>query len=67
VKQVKRHFKKNDVVDETCFKEWRALIEKLGSTKQRRIGEACAIAAYRKQTAIPVIGVLICDDAPQFK
>jgi endonuclease III-like uncharacterized protein len=35
-KQVKRHFKKNDVVDETCFKEWRASIEKMGSTQDRR-------------------------------
>jgi hypothetical protein len=31
------------------------------------VKEACAIAAYRAQTAIPVIGSLICDDAPQFK
>ena len=25
------------------------------------------IAAYREQTAAPVIGILMCDDAPQFK
>ncbi|MFT5163343.1 MAG: hypothetical protein ACI9FJ_001938, partial [Alteromonadaceae bacterium] len=33
----------------------------------QRVKEACAIAAYRTQTAIPVIGTLISDDAPQFK
>lgn len=36
---------------------------KLGSLQK----EACAIAAYRTQTAIPIIGTLISDDAPQFK
>ena len=29
--------------------------------------EACAIAAYREQKEKPVIKILMCDDAPQFK
>jgi hypothetical protein len=55
------------VVDETCFEGWLCSIDKLSPLKQRRIREACAIAAYRAQTAITVIDTLICDDAPQFK
>lgn len=40
---------------------------KLGPQQRARIEEACAIAAYREQTAIPVVEILLCDDAPQFK
>jgi hypothetical protein len=32
-----------------------------------RIKEAAAIAAYHKETGVPVVEVLLCDDAPQFK
>jgi len=32
-----------------------------------RIREAAAIAAYRQETGLPVVKVLVCDDAPQFK
>lgn len=32
-----------------------------------RIFEACAISAYNFQTGYPIIELLICDDAPQFK
>ena len=32
-----------------------------------RIKEAAAIAAYRHETGVPVVEVLLCDDAPQFK
>jgi hypothetical protein len=32
-----------------------------------RIKEAAAIAAYHRETGVPVIEVLLCDDAPQFK
>ena len=38
-----------------------------GSQQRTRIMEACAIAAYREQTETPVIKILMCDDAPQFK
>jgi len=40
---------------------------RLGPNQRTRIKEACAIAAYWKQTEFPVIEQLICDDAPQFK
>jgi hypothetical protein len=40
-----------------------------GSCRQLRtaIEQAAAIGAYRGQTAVPVIQVLVCDDAGQFK
>ena len=55
----------------TCFDEGTldALLDTLqpGPQQRTRIKEACAIAAYREQTIIPVIKTLVCDDAPQFK
>ncbi len=40
---------------------------KPGSQQRTRIMEACAIAAYREQKETPLIKILMCDDAPQFK
>ena len=34
---------------------------------QTKIMEACAITCYRHETGIPVVKVLVSDDAPQFK
>ncbi len=34
---------------------------------QTKIMEACAITAYRQETGMPVVKVLVSDDAPQFK
>lgn len=65
-KHIDKDFEKNKVINEDDFNRLLVPIE-LGSLQQRRVKEACAIAAYRAQTAIPVIGSLICDDAPQFK
>jgi len=38
-----------------------------GKNHRRRIMEAAAIASYHQQTEIPVVRVLLSDDAPQFK
>jgi hypothetical protein len=38
----------------------------LGSQTHSRVLEALAIAAYHQQTALPVVQVLLSDDAPQF-
>lgn len=65
-KLIEESIDKNKVFDEACFEKLLAPFP-LGPQQQRRVKEACAIAAYRAQTAIPVIGALICDDAPQFK
>ena len=40
---------------------------KKGKNTKSRIMEAAAIAAYQRQTDIPIIEVLLSDDAPQFK
>lgn len=40
---------------------------KKGKTNRKRIMEAAAIASYHQQTEIPVVNVLLSDDAPQFK
>jgi hypothetical protein len=39
----------------------------LGPQQFSRILDAAAIAAYHVQTGFPVVELLICDDAPQFK
>ncbi len=49
--------------------EFEALLNNIkpGSQQRTRIMEACAIAAYREQEEKPLIKILMCDDAPQFK
>ncbi|MEH1827203.1 hypothetical protein FD723_34780 (plasmid) [Nostoc sp. C052] len=49
----------NELVDQYLIK--------LGSVSRNRIYEAAAITFYHQQSAIPVIPILLCDDAPQFK
>ncbi len=41
-------------------------LPKLGTKPRKLIKDALAIAAYRTQTACPVVELLVCDDAPQF-
>ena len=38
-----------------------------GPRQRSRILEAAAIAAYHQETDLPVVKLLLCDDAPQFK
>ena len=40
---------------------------KKGKNTKTRIMESAAIAAYQQQTEIPIINILLSDDAPQFK
>ncbi len=40
---------------------------KKGKNTRTRIMEAGAIASYHRQTEIPVVNILLSDDAPQFK
>jgi hypothetical protein len=52
--------------------EMRALLKKVfkngkGENTKTRIMEAAAIAAYQRQTRVPVVDILLADDAPQFK
>jgi hypothetical protein len=57
---------KDRAYDEKLFNFLLGLI-KLGPQQRTRVMEACAIAAYREQQEKPVIKILMCDDAPQFK
>ena len=57
---------------EICEAEMQALLKQLfkkGKEKntRTRIMEAAAIAAYHRQTSVPVVDILLADDAPQFK
>jgi Transposase IS66 family len=49
---------------------FRALIETelgpLGVQQRQRLLEAAALAVYRAQAVIPVVDLLVCDEAPQF-
>ena len=52
--------------------EMQELFEKVfkdgkGKNTKTRIMEAAAIAAYHRQTSVPVVDILLGDDAPQFK
>jgi len=57
---------KDMTYDEKSFNSQLEII-KLGPQQRTRVMEACAIAAYREQEEKPVIKILMCDDAPQFK
>ena len=39
----------------------------LGSQARRRVLEAAAVAAYHAQQEFPIVDLLVCDDADQFK
>ncbi len=42
-------------------------IPRLGPQQRQHILDAAAIGAYRIQQDVPVVEILVCDDAPQFK
>jgi len=44
-----------------------AHIPRLGVQQRQHILDAAAVGAYRVQQDVPVVEILVCDDAPQFK
>ena len=44
-----------------------AHVPRLGPQQRAHVLDAAAIGAYRVQRDVPVVEVLVCDDAPQFK
>ena len=58
---------------EICEAEMQALLKNIfkdetkGKNTKTRIMEAAAIAAYHRQANVPVVDILLADDAPQFK
>jgi hypothetical protein len=54
-------------LSEATTLDWFAgLMPTLGAQTQKGVLEAMAVAAYQAQSAVPVISLLLCDDAPQF-
>jgi hypothetical protein len=45
----------------------RDLAARLNAQQQNRVREAAALTAYHAQTEIPVVPILVSDDAPQFR
>ncbi len=53
--------------NENKLDEWlNSYLPKLGPKSRKLVKDSLAIAAYRAQTAWPVVELLVCDDAPQF-
>ena len=65
-KVIDEQLEKDRLYDEKLFDSLLDAI-KPGPQQRTRIMEACAIAAYHEQKESPVIKILMCDDAPQFK
>jgi len=42
-------------------------VPRLGPQQRAHVFDAAAIGAYRAQHDVPVVEILVCDDAPQFK
>ena len=58
----------DQVLSEPELTRWLAAsLPTLGSQSRRRIVEAAAVAAYHTQQEFPVVELLVCDDADQFK
>jgi len=52
--------------EETTLDWFAGLMPTLGAQTQKSVLEAMAVAAYQAQSAVPIVELLVCDDAPQF-
>ena len=52
--------------EETTLDWFARLMPTLGAQTQKGVLEAMAVAAYQGQCRVPVVDLLLCDDAPQF-
>jgi hypothetical protein len=60
-------FPLNTPLSEETTRDWLARrMPTLGAQTQKGVLEAMAVAAYQAQRAVPVVDLLLCDDAPQF-
>lgn len=60
-------FPQDTPLSEETTRDWFARqMPTLGAQTQKGVLEAMAVAAYRAQRLVPVVDVLLCDDAPQF-
>jgi len=56
-----------DLDADTCGALLEEHVPRLGPQQRQQVLDAAAIGAYRVQQDVPVVEILVCDDAPQFK
>jgi len=56
-----------DLDADTCGALLEEHVPRLGPQQRQHVLDAAAIGAYRVQQDVPVVEILICDDAPPFK
>jgi cell division protein FtsB len=55
-------------LDEPALTAWlEEHVPELGPQQRKWVLDALAVAAYRAETAAPMVRLLVCDDAPQFE
>lgn len=65
--QVASHLPRDVPLDHAGLRELlRTRLGHLGDQQHSRIYDALAIAAYQSQTTLPVVDILVCDEAGQF-
>jgi hypothetical protein len=58
----------NELMDERKMEQaLKQIVSHAGPQQQKWIKDACRVAAYHQQADVPVVQLLVCDDAPQFK
>lgn len=61
------HRSEKDLYEAAFEKLLKSLSPALSEKQYKQVYEAAAIAAYHAETGFPVLWVLVCDDAPQFR
>jgi len=67
VRQLKTFPQQKPIGQEEFFSLLDKCLPYLGPQQYKRVLDAAAVAAYHAQMEFPVIRLLLCDDAPQFK
>jgi hypothetical protein len=65
-RRVEARFAEQDPLSEAQFTQRLEAMADLGPRQRKIVREAMAISGYHVQTEVPVIKMLLCDDAPQF-
>ncbi len=65
-RRIEAVFPEQDPLSEAQFTQRLEAMADLGPRQRKIVREALAISGYHTQTEVPVIKMLLCDDAPQF-
>ena len=65
-RRIEALFSEQDPLSEAQFTQRLEAMADLGPRQRKIVREALAISGYHTQTEVPVIKMLLCDDAPQF-